>query len=458
MNSETRPFDDFRHLVSRRARQFPTQWEASKRLIEPSALPSTVTRLLHLSQGRDLPITVKEACRVLLGHRQVERLQDLDDKSLKMLTGFPPAKALRALCVFFELIPRPDAQWPAPAISGEEIEQRVGPSANPFDLLLDAPVASVLDLGAGDLSFASELVERYVPQLQRQNRQLILHCVDRLDSRSKLGGPLHPERQTVRAIEEKLGPAFAYFRNQNMFDLLSLDVHGKLAPRYAIAVCWAPATPTFAYEPTRLSTAIIDEDLRRTKGTYRQIRYQGEPALEVQHGDRALLFPSWKFEIVGPLALLNLLRHRGALCILGAVDAQVFWELLAQLLDDARYRPPDRLFTAANLREIFGEVYGVLDQLPIGESIDLAELGALRRHFPLGDSFSPTNHAPAAFRYTRISRGATFPGIPASSTAERFGMMREEVPPWFLTLIPGSPPTASDRADEAPGADLRFSL
>jgi hypothetical protein len=455
MNSEASPFDDFRRLISRRARQFPAQWEASKRLIEQSALPSTIDRLLHLSQDGHLPATIKEAFRLILGQGQVRRLQDLDGKALRTLTGLHPSKALRALCVFFDLIPRPGAQWPVPAISSRQIEDRVRQTPNPFDLLRDAAVTSVLDLGAGDLSFATELVERYVPELQQQNRQLILHCVDRLDSKSRLGGLLHPERERMRALKKKLGEAFAYFSDQDMFDLRILDESGKLAPRYTIAVCWAPATPTFAYEPTRLSRSIIDEDLRRTKGTFQHVRYHGEPALEVQHGGRALLFPPWKFEIAGPLALLTLLRHRGALCILGAVDAQVFWELLAQLLDDARYRPPDRLFTSANLRDIFGQIYGALDQLPIGESIDLAELGNLRRHFPVGDSYSPANDAPVAFQHIRISRGATFPGIPASSTARRFGKMREEMPPWFLTLVPGSPPTASDRADEAPGADLR---
>ena len=437
MNSETSLLDDFRRLVSRRARQLLTQWEASKRLIEPHALRSTVARLLHLSQEQELAPAVKEAFRRALGHRPAEQLDDLDGESLRTLTGLPPAKALRALCVFFELVPHPGAQWSVPAMSGEEVERWVRRSSNPFDLLQDATVASVLDLGAGDLSFASELVDRYLPELQRQNRQLILHCLDRLDSRSRLGGPLHPGQERTRMLKAKLGPAFAFFSNQDMFDLQNLDERGKLAPRYTIAACWAPATPTFAYEPTRFSAAIIDEDLRRTKGAFRHIRHRGEPALEVQHGDRVLLFPSWKFEIVGPLALLHLLRNRGTLCVLGAVDAHVFWELVAQLLEDPRYRPQDRLFTAASLPQIFGGIYGLLDQLPIGESIDLAEVGVLRRRLPLADALASGGHAAAGFRYVRITRGAAFPGMPASSTARRFGMMREEVPPWFLTLIPG---------------------
>jgi hypothetical protein len=35
-------------------------------------------------------------------------------------------------------------------------------------------------------------------------------------------------------------------------------------------------------------------------------------------------------------SLLDLVARRGFLCVLGAVDSQVFWEILAQLLDDAR--------------------------------------------------------------------------------------------------------------------------
>ena len=44
-------------------------------------------------------------------------------------------------------------------LRSEEIEAFAHSHPNPFDLLLDADVASLLDLGAGDLSFATELVE-----------------------------------------------------------------------------------------------------------------------------------------------------------------------------------------------------------------------------------------------------------------------------------------------------------
>lgn len=412
------------------------QWEASKRLIEKQAFSATVARLLHQAQEKDLPAAIKEPLCHVFERKQAQRVQDLDGELLRTLTGFPPAKALRALCIYFELMAHPGSQWPVPVMRSEEIEGLIRRSANPFDLLLDSEVASVLDLGAGDLTFAEELADMYLPELQRHNRRLILHCLDRLDPRSKLGGPLHPDQNRLRTLQDKLGPTFAFFGNQDMFALDNLDNAGELAPRYTIVTCWAPATPTFAYEPSRLSQSVIAADLLNTKGSSRHIRFGGEPALEVRHGDRALLFPPWKFEIIGPLALLNLLAHRGSLCVLGAVDNQVFWELLAQLLDEPRYRPQDRPFTAANLPEIFGDVYEALDRLPLCGSANLADLGALRRPFLSPGSAASPYHINGAFQSVRISRGATFPGIPAGSTARKFSAMVEEAAPWFLTLIP----------------------
>jgi hypothetical protein len=436
MSLEAHSLNEFRRLISLRAKQSSGQWEASKRLIEQQQFPETISRLLQQVRGRSLPATIKDPLLRVLQPQQATRVQDLDGEWLKTLTGFPPAKALRALCIFFELIALPGSQWPVLAMSSEEIEDYVHRSTNPFDFLCHADVASVLDLGAGDLSFAEELAERYVPELQRRQRSLILHCLDRLDPRSQLGGPLHPHQDRLRALRDKVGPTFSFFGDQDMFALEKLDDTGKLAPRYTIVTCWAPATPTFAYEPSRLSQSIVTEDLSHTKGSFRSSRFRGEPALEVRHGERLLLFPPWKFDIIGPCALLNLMATRGSLCVLGAVDNQVFWELLAQLLDESRYRPQDRLFTAANLPEIFGKVYESLNRLSIGDSAELADLGTLRRPYCSPESVDSRNHAAPAFRSVRIRRGATFPGIPAGSTARKFSGMVEEVPPWFLTLVP----------------------
>lgn len=440
MNVTMQSVDEFRRFINQRAKQHHGQWEASRRLVEACEFPSTVAQLLRLVHEKDLPAVIKDPlCRVL-ERQEARRVQDLDGELLRSLTGFPPAKAVRALCVFFELADCPGSRWPVPLMASEAIEERVRSFDNPFDILLDVDVPSVLELGAGDLSFATELAELYVPELRRQNRQLILHCLDRLDPRSKLGGPLHPSHDRLRILRGKIGPTFAFWGDQDMCALHNLDETGVLAPKYTITTCWAPATPAFAYEPTRLSNSIIADELYKTKGASRNIRFQGEPALEVLHGDRALLFPPWKFEIIGPLVLLRLLAGRGALCVLGAVDNQVFWEILAQLLEAPRYRPSERPFTDSTIPEIFGDVYKTLHRLPIGHSINLADIDDLRRSFLSAEgvvsSKNSLNHPSGWFRYVRISRGATFPRIPASSTARMFPAMTEEAMPWFLTLIP----------------------
>lgn len=429
-------FAEFRRAVSRRARQVPAQWDASKRLVEGPTLSSTIAQLSDIIQRRDLPIAVKHALRGLFDQPLPTRLQDYNGEALKSLTGLSPAKAIRALCVWFELVPAPGPKWPTMRMSSEAIEGQLRKLMNPFDFLSHADVASVLDIGAGDLSFAEELVDLYGPQCLREHRPFILHSFDRLDPRSRLGGPLHAEPERLRKLQKREGLSFAFFGNQNMFDLEALDDRGSLASRYTIATCWAPASPTFAYEPTRLSQVLITHDLERSKGAFRRISYGRETALEVQHHDRALLFPPWKFDVAGPCALLNLLAQRGAVCVLGSVDAQVFWELLAQLLDDPRYRPQDEPFTALTLPNVFGHLYDVLGGLPVGESIDLADLAPLRSPHSHSAAARSMDGLTSAFRYVRISRGATFPGMPASSTARKFSAMTEEVPPWLITLVP----------------------
>ena len=436
MSSTAQILADFRSQVTQLLQERDTEWEASRKLVEAKQLTATLKRLIEEAHRVDLPVIIQDAITLALGNSEATRIQDLPGPRLKELTGLPPTKAVRALCVWFGVIEGPMSQWPVTSLRSEEIEAFAHSHPNPFDLLLETGVASLLDLGAGDLSFAMELVEQYVAPLQQQQRELILHCLDRLQPGSKLGGPLHPERERLNGLRSRTGLSFQFYGNQDMFDLGHLDQTGKLAPRYTIATCWAPATPTFAYEPTRLSEQVITQELHRTKGTFRQSNFSGEPALEVQHGDRALLFPPWKFEIRGPLALLNLLANRGFLSVLGAVDSQVFWEILAQLLDDTRYRPNNQPFTSDNLPTVFGEVFERLSRLAIGETINMSDCGPLRREIPRVLPSLPTQGSSYRFRSVQIRRGAIFPGVPASSTARRFSDMVEESPPWMLILVP----------------------
>lgn len=437
MSSTAQVLADFRSQVTQLLQERDKEWEASRKLVEAKQLTATLKRLVDEAHRVDLPVAIRDAISLALGNAEAARIQDLPGPRLKELTGLPPTKAVRALCVWFGIIDGPTSQWPVTSLRSEEIEAFSHSHSNPFDLLLDADVASLLDVGAGDLSFAAELVELYVALLlQQRQRELILHALDRLQPGSKLGGPLHPERERLNGLRSRTGLSFQFYGNQDMFDLANLDQAGKLAPRYTIATCWAPATPTFAYEPSRLSDHAITQELRRTKGTFRHTHFSGESALEVQHGERALLFPPWKFEIRGPLALLDLLARRGALCVLGAVDTQVFWEILAQLLADSCYRPDNQPFLSDNLPTIFGEIFERLSRLEVGKTLNLSDCAPLRGQIPRVLPLQPKQDPSYRFRSVEIRRGAVFPGIPASSTARRFTDMVEESPPWMLILVP----------------------
>jgi len=436
MSGHAQILADFRSQVTKLLQERDDQWESSRRLVGAGQLPTTLRRLMEAASRVELPAPVRDTLVTALQGGKAERIQDLPGPRLKELTGLPPTKALRALCVWFDLLVVSDREPSVNGLSARVLQTLERADANPFDSLLSVERPSLLDLGAGDLSFAEEVARRYAPAIKATGQTLVLHAVDRLHPQSRLGGPLHPSPERLESLRTRPDLSFQFFPDQDLCALDRLDRAGKLSPRYTIATCWAPATPTFAYEPTRLSSETITRELQRTKGTFHKVDYAGEAALEVHQGGRALMFPPWKFEIRGPLALLDVLSRRGDIGVLGAIDDQVFWETLAELLEDPSHRPHDIPFTPANLRAIFGALFERLSAMTGGESFRLSDYALLRRHIP---RVLPTQgrHAPTySFGTVYVRRGAEFDGIPASSTARRFRDMVDEPPPWMITLLP----------------------
>ncbi len=426
---------EFKAQLTRSRIERPEAWESSSRLVGQAHLRATLPRLVAAIQASSFPPSLREALLAGLQSGSVERVQDLSADRLKHLTGLPATKAVRALCVLFAVADPEAATIPEDAIAPAEIETFLRTHRNPFDLLLQAEVPSLLDVGAGDLTFADEVVAHCLPPLQSQGKPLVLHCVDRIDPSSKLAGPLQADPERLARLRG-YAPGrldFRYWGNQDCFDLSRLK---KLRPRYTIVTCNAPPTPTVAYEPSRLSASVIEDHLQKTKGRFRKVRIQGEEALEVLDGNKALLFPPWKFDIKGPLALLDVMAGKGQLCVLGAVDHEVFWEILAQLPADERYRPADVIFTQAAVQDVFGSLYERLSALPVGQSLDLAGLTNLRQDFPRRVDQRGGSRDPYRFRHVEIRRGATFEGLPAGRTARLFKDMKDEAPPWFLLLVP----------------------
>ena len=228
------------------------------------------------------------------------------------------------------------------------------------------------------------------------------------------------------------------FRFWGGIDLVDLSKVKGLSSYYSMVTCHAPANPTFSFEPTRLSSEVIRDQLTKTRGEFRKRRVEGEDVLEVSHAGRVLTFPPWKFDVAGPLTLLDVMIRRGGVCILSAIDSEVFWETLAQLLADERYRPADVLFSPNTIKEVFGSIHTKLAQLPLGGRIALGEVAELRKSLPRVSQCSNPGTAEYGLGYVEIRRGATFEGIPSSSTARQFADMKEEEPPWWIIFVPHS--------------------
>lgn len=416
------------------ARADKAAWERSRKLVSPVQAGETIARLTTAIQQSSIPDPLRESLMQALEMNEHNEPKAQGGEILKRLTGLPPTKALRALCILFGLAASPQDSAPITSMDQQSIERFIRENRSPYDLLLEADVASLLDLGAGDLSFEEEVVHQYLPRLRRQQKPLSLHALDRLRPGSRLGGMLHAPPERLQALR-RLPPSEVQFRFWGDVDMFDPAGTCEWWARYTIAVCHAPPTPTCAYEPTRVARELIETHLQETKGAYQKVRSDGEEALEVHHRGKVLTFPPWKFDIRGPLALLDLISRKGKAAVLSAVDQDVFWELLAQLLADDRYRPKDRIFTPDILHATFGEIFTTLSSLDAGGSRVLGELAPLREELPRVLQPMPPD-ATYRFRYIEVRRGAVHEGIPASQTARLFQHMTEEPPPWFLVLVP----------------------
>src|ERR1041384_600219 len=188
MNSPAQVLADFRSQVTQLLQERDKEWEASRKLVETKQLTATLNRLIEEVHQADLPPIIRDAITLALGNSQAVRIQDLPGPRRTELTGLPPTKAVRALFVWFGGVEGPKFQWPVTSLRSKEIEAFVHSHFNPFDLLLSADVASLLDVGSGDLSFATELVELYVARLQQRKRELIFPNLDPLQPSLTTGG------------------------------------------------------------------------------------------------------------------------------------------------------------------------------------------------------------------------------------------------------------------------------
>lgn len=424
----------FRHQVQQAKQEHAVGWELSRKLVEPRSLPATLEQLTErINQSSCQPAIQEMLLAALPLPGNTSSKLNVHADCLKELTGLPATKAIRVLCLYFNLVEQESQR--DDTFDPQELEDFVRTHTNPYDWLLKVDDPSLLDLGAGDLSFEEALLDQYFPQVQKAGQLLTLHALDRLQPGSQFGGVYHANQERLACFSQH-PPENLHFRFWGAKDMLDLTTPRELLKTYSIVTCHAPATPTFAFEPTRLSQNTIQEHLKRTKGDFKTVRVNGEEALEVHHRGQTLTFPSWKFAIRGPLPLLDLMARRGQLCILSAIDAEVFWEILAQLVEDGSMRPSNVVFTQENLPEIFKQVYESLSSLKEGERCSLSNVTPLRTQLPHALAPPPPGLEGFRFRYVEVRRGAVFSDMPASFTAQQFSQMSEELSPWCLILIP----------------------
>jgi hypothetical protein len=404
-------------------------WTMSRRLVLEEVAPRTIQQLRAALAQSQMDAGIRESLLSALLPGETAGLKGISGDLMRTITGLGATKAVRSLCVLVGL----GAEEPEPAdssLSPPDIEAFLRATMNPYDLLLAVDRPSVIDFGAGDLMFEEQLVAQYLPRIKQTGKTLVLHAMDRLDPGQ--GSELvQAEQDRLRRLRQQSSShlRFRFSGNEDMFDLLA----SQTGRRYTIAVCHSPASPTFAYEPSRLASKVIDRHLRETKGEFRRARRGGKDVLEVHHGQEWLTFPPWKFDVYGPLALLDLLSRSGKLCVMGAVDMEVFLEILSQLLPDDSARPPDVFFTEQNAEKFFGSAFAKLSRLAVGERavLDVIRPAIPRVLGPAGDRGETYS-----FRYVEVRRGALFAEVPAGRTAYVFDQMTREAAPWCLTLVP----------------------
>ena len=425
---------ELRARVQESRASYPYHWEASRKLMNQESLSTILPALIQSIQEASLvPSLQKSLIEVIQQFGQQTKTRQMH-QTLKEVTGLPPSKAVRALIVWGVLAVGEKDEAVTQDLSAEELEGRLREGRNPYDILLHSQSPSLLDIGAGDLTFEQELVDQYVPQLRTHNKLLRLHAFDRLTPGSRVGGVYHKNPDRERYLKNFRAEELKYQFWGGM-DLEQFCQVKAALPRYTMCTCHAPANPTFAYEPSRIEPSLILKHLQATRGQFHPGRLEGESVLEVSHQDKILTFPPWKFNIIGPLALLELMGQRGRVGVLSAIDDEVFWEILSQVLADDQFRPRNKIFTKDNIPEVFGKVYKELFSLSIGERIDLSKIAEIRDPIPFGRTPPQSTSTSWNLRYVEIRRGAFWEGIPSSFTAKQFSQMREESTPWWIIFI-----------------------
>src|ERR1051326_4600355 len=170
----------FRNQLREAAESDRESWSASRRLVTPDTAPETIRRLSSAVAASSLDATIRTELLRSLHPGETGGLKAILGDVLRNVTGLNPTKAIRNLCLMLD-VGNLKRRETISTMGQDDIEAAAGRLDNPYDLLNVADVSSVVDFGAGDLTFEEELVGRYLPLLERAGRDFTLHCLDRLN-------------------------------------------------------------------------------------------------------------------------------------------------------------------------------------------------------------------------------------------------------------------------------------
>jgi len=191
---------DFRKRLREVVETDREAWAASRRLVDPSLASGTIQRLEAAVAGSALDPGIREKLLLLLSQGREAGLKTIPSEALRELTGLNPTKAIRNLCLLLGVAGNEQAQDSGCAMTQEAVEGVVRGRENPFDVLLETESPSVVDCGAGDLTFEENLVGQYLSRLEQGGRDLILHAFDRLDPQARFGGLVQAEHDRLEKL------------------------------------------------------------------------------------------------------------------------------------------------------------------------------------------------------------------------------------------------------------------
>src|SRR3989441_6196157 len=170
MPPDQRVIADFRRRLREAVENNREAWAASRRLVAPSAAAETLQRVQAAVSGSSLDPEIRQALLQVLGPAHHDGLQAIPQEGLRELTGLNPTKAVRNLCLLLGVGAGAVEAGPISSMAQDQVEAAVRSHDNPFDVLLEADMASVVDCGAGDLTFAEKVVEQYTTEDRKSTR------------------------------------------------------------------------------------------------------------------------------------------------------------------------------------------------------------------------------------------------------------------------------------------------